>query len=75
MMKLLSLVLIRKKSEVTQLCLALYDPVDYSPPGSSVHGIIQARIVEWVVISFSRASSQPRDRTWVSHNAGRLFTV
>ena len=46
-----------------------------SPPGSSVHGILQARILEWVAISFSRGSSQPRDRTQVSHTAGRLFTV
>ena len=42
------------------------DYMDCSPPGSSVHGILQARILEWVVISFSRASSQPRDQTWVS---------
>ena len=44
----------------------LWDPVDYSPPGSSVHGIFQTRILEWVAISFSRGSSQLRDRTWVS---------
>ena len=47
----------------------------YSPPGSSVHGIFQARILEWVAIPFSRGSSQPRDRTQVSHIAGRFFTV
>ena len=46
---------------VTQLCLILCDPMDCSPLGSSVHGISQARILEWVVISFFRASSQPRD--------------
>ena len=51
-----------------------YDPVDCSPPGSSVHGILQARILEWVVISFSRGSSQPRDWTQVSCLAGRFFT-
>ena len=51
---------------VAKLCLALWDPVDYSPPGSSVHGISQARILEWVAISFSKASSQPRDQTRVS---------
>ena len=50
------------------------DPMDYSPPGSSVHGIFQARILEWVAIPFSRGSSWPRDRTRVSCNAGRLFT-
>ena len=49
-------------SEVTQSCLTLCDPVDCSPPGSSVHGILQARILEWVAISFSRGFS----RTWVS---------
>ena len=51
---------------VTQLCLTLSDPTDYSPPGSSVHGILQAIILEWVAIPFSRASSEPRDQTWVS---------
>ena len=43
--------------------------------GSSVHGILQARILEWVTIDFSRGSSQPRDQTWVSHVAGRFFTI
>ena len=47
-------------------CLTLYDPMNCSLPGSSVHGILQARILEWVAISFSRASSRPRDRTHVS---------
>ena len=51
---------------------ALCDPLDCSPPGFSVHGISQARIQEWAAISFSRGSSQPRDRTWVSWIAGRL---
>ena len=46
-----------------------------SPSGSSVHGILQARILEWVAISFSRGSSQPRDRTQVSHIAGRRFIL
>ena len=46
-----------------QSCPALYDSVDCSPPGSTVHGIAQARILEWVAISFSRESSRPRDRT------------
>ena len=50
------------ESEVTQLCLTVCDPVDCSPPGSSVHGILQARILEWVAISFPRVSSQPRDK-------------
>ena len=51
---------------VTKLCLTLYDPVDYSPPGSSIHGISQARILEWVAISSSNGSSQPRNQTHVS---------
>ena len=62
-------------SEVTQSCPTLCDPVDCIPPGSSVHGILQARILEWVAISFSRGSSQPRDRTQVSCIAGRHFTL
>ena len=50
------------------------DPMDCSPPSSSVHGILQARIMEWVAISFSRGSSWPRSRTQVSCIAGRFFT-
>ena len=53
-------------SEVAQSCLTLCDPMDCSPPGSSVHGILQARVLEWVAISFARASSRPRDRIHVS---------
>ena len=49
--------------------------MDCSPPGSSVHGILQARILEWVAISFSRGSSWPRDQTWVSCTVGRFFTI
>ena len=64
-----------KKSEVAQSCLTLCDPVDCSLQGSSVHGILQARILEWVAISFSRGSSWPRDRTRVSCIAGRCFTL
>ena len=51
---------------VAKLCLTLYDPMDCSLPGSSVHGISQSRILEWVAISFSSGSSQPRDWTHVS---------
>ena len=50
----------------SQSCLTLCDPMDCSPPGSSVHGILQARILEWVTISYSRGSSQPRDWTDIS---------
>ena len=59
------------ENEVAQSCPTLCDPVDCSPPGSSIHGILQARILEWVAIFFSRGSSQPRYRTQVSHIAGR----
>ena len=48
---------------ITKLCPTLWDPMDHSPPGSSVHGISQARTLEWVAISSSRGSSQPRDWT------------
>ena len=51
------------------------DPMDCNPPGSSVHGISQTRILEWVAISFFRGSSQPRDLTQVSYVAGRFFTT
>ena len=60
---------------VTQLCPTLWDPMGCSSPGSSVYGILQARILEWVAIPFSRASSWPRNQTWVSRIAGRFFTI
>ena len=50
-----------------QLCLTLCDPMDCSPPGSSVHGILQARILEWVDLPSSRESSQPRDQTCIPY--------
>ena len=56
-----------------QLCPTLCNPVDCSPPGSSVHGVSQARILEWVAISFSRGSSLPRDQSWVFCIASRFF--
>ena len=65
----------KKESDVIQSCLTLWDPMGCSLPGSSNHGIFQAGIPEWVTISFSRGFSLPRDRTWVCHTAGRLFTV
>ena len=67
--------LVKSENEVTQLCPTLCDPMDGSLPGSVVRGIFQARILEWAAISFSRESSQPRDRTWVSCTADRHFTV
>ena len=62
------------------LCLAqswptLSDPMDCSPPGSSVHGILQARILEWVAILFSRGSSPPRDQAQHSCTGHRFFTI
>ena len=60
---------------VAQSYLILGDTMDCSLPGSSVHGILQARILEWVAISILRGSSWPRDRTRVSCVAGRFFTV
>ena len=60
---------------VPQLCPTFSDHMDYSRPGSSVHAVLQARILEWVAISSSVGSSWPRDQTWVSCIAGRLFIV
>ena len=60
---------------VAQSCPTLCGPMDCSPPGSSVHGILQARILEWVVMPSSRGSFQPRDRTQVSRIAGGFFTA
>ena len=60
---------------VTRSCLTLCHPVDYNPPGSSVSGNLQARILEWVAIPFSSGSPWPRDQTQVSCVAGRFFTT
>ena len=64
----LTITYMKVKVKVTQSCLTLWDPMDYT-----VHGILQARMLECVAIPFSRQSSQPRDRTQVSHVAGRFF--
>ena len=66
---------VTSESEVAQSCPTLCDPMDCSLPGFSVHGIFQARVLEWVAISFSRGYSWPRGWTQVSHIAGRRFTV
>ena len=63
------------ESVITQSCPTLWDLMDCSPPGFSVLEILQARILEWVAIPFSKGSSLPRDRTWVSCIADRFFTV
>ena len=60
--------------KVAQSCLTLCNPMDCSLPGSSVLGILQARILEWVAIPFSRGSSRSRDQTQVSYIAGGFFT-
>ena len=60
---------------VTQLCLNLYDLMDSSLPRSSVHEILQAKILEWVAIPFSRGFSWPREGTVVSRIAGRFFII
>ena len=67
--------LLSEVSEVAQSCPTLCEPMDCSLPGSSVHGIFQAVVLDWVAIPFSRGSSQPRDRTQVSHIVDRRFTV
>ena len=64
-----------EKSEAAQSCLTLSEPMDCSLPGFSVHGVFQARILEWVAISFSRKFFQPRDWTRVSLIVGRHLTV
>ena len=66
---------VTSSTSLAQSCPTLCNPVDYSPPGFFVHGILQAKILEWVAISFSRGSSRPRDRTQVSHIAGRCFNL
>ena len=69
--------LCKKKVKVlaTSSCPTLCYSMDYSLPGSSVHRILQARILQWVAIPFSRGFSQPRDWTWVSCLAGRFFLI
>ena len=64
-----------QKLLLTQSCLSLCNPMDCSPPGSSVHRILQARILEWAAMPSSRESSQLRDRMQVSCIAGRFFTI
>ena len=64
-----------RESEVAQSCLTLCDTMDCSLSGFSIHGIFQARVPEWVAISFSSGSSWPRDQTQISCTAGRWFTL
>jgi len=70
----ITLISLTKKVFVTQSCPTLCNPMDCSCSGCSVQRILRTRILEWVVIPFSRGSSQPRDRTQVSHIVGWFFT-
>ena len=69
------LILLEVEVLIAQSCPTLCNPMDCSTPGSSFHGVLQARILEWVAIPFSRGSSQSRDRTMVSCTAGGFFTI
>ena len=71
----LPLLKVKVKVLVAQSCPSLCDPMDCSPPGSSVHGVLQVSILEWAAISFSRGSSQPKNQARVSWTAGRFFTI
>ena len=73
--ELLSFMKVKSESEFDQSYPTLCDPMDYSLPGSSLHGILQARVLEWIAISFSKGSSRPRDRTRVSRVPGRCFNL
>ena len=72
---LLQCMKVKSESEVTQSCPTPRDPMDDSLPGSSIHGIFQARVLEWGAITFSKQSSKPRDQTQVSSTSGRFFIV
>ena len=74
-LKIRALTKVKSESEVAQSCPTLWDPMDCSLSGSSVHGIFQARVLERIAISFSRGSSRPRDQIWVFCLAGRFFTI
>ena len=69
-----SVVRLSESESVNQLCPNFFHPMDCSPPGFSVHGILQARILEWVAIPFSRGSYRQRSNP-VSQIAGRFFAV
>ena len=58
---------VKSESEVAQLCLTLSDPMDYSLPGSSIHGIFQARVLEWVAIAFSKERVEHPQKEVASH--------
>ena len=64
-----------KWNEIDQSCPTLFDPMDYSLPGSSIHGIFQARILAWVVFPFSKECSQRRDQTQDTCIAGGFLSI
>ena len=70
-----NLIACSSSSSVTHSVVSLCDPTNCSLSGSCIHGILQARILEWIVVPFSRGSSWSRDRTQVSCIAGRFFTI
>ena len=74
-LKILFRNLSESESEATQSCPTICDAMNCSLSGSSVHGVFQARVLEWVAVPFSRGSSRPRDWTWVSCIAGKFFTI
>ena len=74
MLNFLSCLYLKETVLVTHLCQTLWDSMDCSP-GSSVHGILQARILQWVAISFSRGSFWPRNLIWFFHIPSRFFTI
>ena len=67
--------ILKCKLKLLSCVLTLCDPMNCSLPGSSVHGILQARILEWVAIPFFGGSAQPKDQAQVSHIADRFFTI
>ena len=67
----MAMIIFKSESVTCSVVFLLYDPTDCSLPGSSVHRILQARIMEWIAIPFSRESSRPRDWTWVSCITGK----
>ena len=66
---------VKSESEVAQSCPTLSDPMDCSPPGSSIHGIFQAKVLEWGAISFSERPWSPRQIRWTGHSSRELCPV
>ena len=75
LLEVINIITEKKESEIAQSCPTLCNPMYCNLPSSSVHGIFQAIVLEWIAISFSSGSSLPRSQTWVSHIVDRGFTV